>query len=161
MVDSIPMALSAIGMVFTAWMQTVGFAQQPVDAPARAGQIDTSLCEIAKAPLSFHHRLVRIDSYASGWGIDEPPMLYDPECPGSTIFPDLPIVTNDYQLRRLQECFAVPFFMPARDHALWCLSIKGTFVGEVEYWLTTDGENEIRLKIHEVPDLVVGLSKKR
>jgi hypothetical protein len=152
------MAAAVVAIVLTAWMQAGGFAQQQENTPAQAGPIDTSLCEIVKAPLSFHRKLVRISSYASAGGIDTGPMLYDPAC---AVCPELPTVTNDYQMRRLREYFAVPFTMPTRRHLVYRPSIKGTFVGEVEYWLTTDGENLISLKLHEVSDLVIELPKKR
>jgi hypothetical protein len=135
-------------------MQAGGFAQQQAGTPARAEAIDTSLCEIVKAPLSFHRKLVRISSYAQGGGIDSGPILYDRSCT-APVYPELPIVTNDYQMRRLQECLNGPIGFVRGSHPLVCFSTKGTFVGEVEYWLTTDGENLIRLKLHEVSDLVI------
>ena len=134
-----------------------GFAQQQATAPDRAGPIDTSLCEIVKSPLSFHRKLVRFSSYAQGWGIDSPPTLYDPACAAShvVVYPELPLVTHDYQMRRLQECLDASPGVVKGSHPVWCLSTKGIFVGEVDYWLTTDGENPIRLKVHEVSDLVI------
>ncbi len=154
------MGASVIAIFLTAWMQAGGFAQQQAGIPAGAGPIDTSLCEIVRAPLSFHRKLVRISSYAQGMGFDSPPTLYDPACT-TPVHPDLPLVTDDYQMRRLQGCFDVPFAVPGRSNPVWCLSIKVTFVGEVDYFLTTDGENQIRLKLHEVSDLAIRLSGRR
>jgi hypothetical protein len=145
------MTASVVAMVLTAWMQA--------GAPARAEPIDTTLCEIVKAPLSFHRKLVRISSYAQGVGIDTGPMLYDPACAAVPVYPELPIVTNDYQIRRLQECFDAPIGFKRGTHPMWCLSIKATFVGEVDYFLTIDGENPIRLKVREVSDLAIKSKK--
>jgi hypothetical protein len=165
--------IRTVAIFLTAWMQALGLAQQPcltvgakcegveaVTLPPPTAPIDTSLCEIAKTPLSLQHKLVRFRSYASGRGIDSPPTLYDPACK-RPVFPELPNVTHNYQMRRLQDCLAQPFAMPARSHPAKCVSIQGTFVGVVDYSLTTDGENPIRLKVQDVSDLVIELSKKR
>jgi hypothetical protein len=150
------MAAAVAAIVLTAWMQAGGFPQQQANTPVRVVPIDTTLCEIVKAPMSFRRKLVRIRTDAGAGGIDSGPTLFDPAC---DVYPELPTVTNDYQMRRLQQYFDAPVVHGRR--IVYPPPIKGTFVGEVEYWLTTNGKNEIHLKLHEVSDLAIELPKKR
>jgi hypothetical protein len=127
------------------------------DSPAlpatETGSIETTLCEIVKAPLRFHKRLVRIRA-TTELSVDAGYLLSVQNC---GLFLDLPLSTNDYQIRKLEESIGLVSERRGR-RTIRCMGSRAEaiFTGRIVYALDTSGDNTTRFELEAVSDLIPG-----